>query len=126
MTPGVLNRRALADHEVDPAPEHSLEHFDVDVRGIADGDLDAARVQEADRDDEHAPRNLERQKSCRPRIDGVADQIDIPEAGLFREGGGELGLEEPAPGKEGLAEATKGRDDPSRLEPWEGVVVALT
>ena len=22
--------------------------------------------------------------------------------------------------------STKGRDDPSRLEPWEGVVVALT
>ena len=38
----------------------------------------------------------------------MADQIDIPESGLLREGGGELGLEEPATGKKSLAEAHAG------------------
>jgi len=102
---GLLRVRAAArpgrqaDHDVDAAPEHSLEHFDVDVCGVADCDFDASRVQEADRDGEHATRDLERQESCRPRVEGVADQIDIAEAGLLREGGGELALEEPTPGQ---------------------------
>src|SRR5258705_9393468 len=68
VTPGVLDRGALADHDVDAAPEYSLQHFDVDVCRVADRDLDAPRVEEADRNDEHATRNLEWQQSCRPRV----------------------------------------------------------
>ena len=73
MTPRVLYGRTFADHDVDSAPEHPLQAFDVDVRGVADRDLDATRVQEADRNSEHATRNLERQEGCHFRIERVAD-----------------------------------------------------
>src|SRR5439155_19001923 len=52
--------------------------------------------------------NLERQESRRRRVEGVADEIDVAQAGLFGQRGGELRLEEPAAGKEGLAEAHAG------------------
>ena len=67
-----------------------------------------SRVEEAHGNDEHATSNFERHESCRPRIERVAYQIDVPEAGLLREGGGEFGLEEPATGKKCLAEAHAG------------------
>src|SRR5947208_719549 len=47
VAPCVLDRRALADHQVDSAPEHALARLAVDVCGVADGAFAPSRVQEA-------------------------------------------------------------------------------
>src|SRR5207253_2100838 len=88
VAPGVLDRRALADHQIDSAPEHALEYLEVDVCRVGDGYLYASRVDEANRDDEHPTRNLERQQSRRRRVERVADEIDIAQAGLLSQRGG--------------------------------------
>ena len=44
----------------------------------------------------------------------MADEVDVPEAELFRERTGELGLEQPAPREQGLAETHPA--DPASLQ----------